>query len=132
LNCARQTRRRVVIQAKLSNDKTRDEGCDIQSMTDKQPKQGRSIGRAKRLNEAKPEVIVDLKLYPTERGGRTSPILPGWGSPCTIQSERGSGWIAYDGWPLLGNNPLKPGDIRRVGYIFLSGKKAVDYLRTAD
>ena len=87
--------------------------------------------RAKQLANSKPELIVDLTLYPTELGGKVSAALPGWGSPCTIQSERGTGWIGYDGWPLLGNIPMKPGERRRVGYIFLSGKEAVNYLRSA-
>jgi|GEM_PF-958475 len=86
--------------------------------------------KAKRLANARPELIVDLKIYPTAQGGRVSPIEPGWGSPCTVQSERGSGWIGYDGWPLL-DKPMVPGEARRVGYVFLSGKEAADHLRSA-
>lgn len=84
------------------------------------------------LNTAEPELVVDLNLYPTERGGRRLPISLGWGSPCTIQSEMGSGWVGYDGWPLLRGDPIYPGETRRVGYVFLSGERAVEYLRSAD
>ena len=84
-----------------------------------------------RLESAKPELIVDLTLYPTERGGRANPIRLGWGSPCTIQNEEGSGWVTYDGWPLLKDGPMSPGETRRIGYVFLSGQQAVYYLRGA-
>ncbi|MEI9930403.1 MAG: hypothetical protein WDM89_07570 [Rhizomicrobium sp.] len=83
------------------------------------------------LKKAQPELVVDLFLYPTERGGKTLPASLGWGSPCTIQNERGSGWVGYDGWPLLLDGPISPGETLRVGYVFLSGKQAVDYLRSA-
>jgi len=39
---------------------------------------------------------------------------------------------SYDGWPLLSDSPMYPGESRRVGYLFLSGQEAVDYLRRAD
>jgi hypothetical protein len=29
-------------------------------------------------------------------------------------------WIGRDGWPLLGERPLEPGDERRLGFVFLS------------
>ena len=83
------------------------------------------------LRATKPQLVVDLLLYPTERGGKTRPISLGWGSPCTVQKEQGSGWVGYDGWPLL-DRPMSPGETRRVGYLFLSGQQAVDYLRKAD
>ena len=30
--------------------------------------------------------------------------------------------VGYDGWPLLGDTPLAPGEHRKVGFVFLSGK----------
>lgn len=87
------------------------------------------MSRAENLRSAKPELIVDLWLYPAERGGR--PIQLGWGSPCTVQSEQGKGWVGYDGWPLLGENPMAPGERRRIGYVFLSGQDAVKHLKSA-
>lgn len=87
--------------------------------------------RVDKLRSMKPELMVDLWLYPTEDGGREQAIGLGWGCPCTIRSEQGAGWIGYDGWPLLGEHPMRPGERRRVGYVFLAGKKALEYLRPA-
>ncbi len=55
----------------------------------------------------------------------------GWGCPCTVQHEKGEGWVGYDGWPLLGETTIAPGETRRVGYYFLSGQEAVDYLKAS-
>lgn len=88
------------------------------------------MSRAYKLRSAEPELVVDLWLYPAERGGH--PIQPGWGSLCTVQSEQGDGWVGYDGWPLLGDNPMAPGERRRVGYVFLSGQEAIEYLKSAE
>lgn len=85
--------------------------------------------RGKAVNADKPHLIVDLTIYPTEHGGRISPIVSGFICPCTIQSEEGSGWIGYSGSPQLGDTPMKPGETRRVGYVFLVGKEAVEYFR---
>jgi hypothetical protein len=90
------------------------------------------VSRVEYLRTAKPHLVVDLVLYPTEAGGKSLPIGLGWGSPCTIQSEEGSGWVGYDGWPLLIDGPMSPGETRRVGYFFLSGQEAVNYLSKAE
>lgn len=90
------------------------------------------MSRADQLSRMEPQLIVDLWLYPTDQGGKLLPIQAGWGSPCTIQREEGSGWVGYDGWPLLGDSPMAPGDRRRVGYVFLSGEEAVKYLTASD
>jgi hypothetical protein len=87
--------------------------------------------RADKLGSMSPHLMADLWLYPTKDGGRKQAIGLGWGCPCTIQSEQGTGWIGYDGWPLLGEQPMLPGERRRVGYVFLSGQQAIDYLRSA-
>jgi hypothetical protein len=80
------------------------------------------------LKSSKPELVVDLTLYPTEQGGRKSSVRLGWGSPCTIQHERGDEWVCWDGWPLLGDTVLAPGESCRVGYIFSNGQKAIEAL----
>lgn len=90
------------------------------------------MSRAEMLKSKKPELIVDLTLYPSERGGPSFPKMLGWSSPCTIQHERGDGWVGYDGWPLLGDEPISPGETRRVGYVFLSGQEVVNYQKAAD
>ena len=40
--------------------------------------------------------------------------------------------MAFDGFPLILDGPMAPGESRRVGYVFLSSKEAVRYLRAAD
>jgi hypothetical protein len=86
------------------------------------------MNRPENLKTKKPHLMVDLTLYPTEAGGKSLPISLGWGSLCTLQSEKGSGWGGHDGWPLLIDGPMSPGEMRRVGYFFLGGQEAVNYL----
>lgn len=90
------------------------------------------MARADQLRRMRPDLIADLWLYPTEQGGKQNPISLGWGSPCTVQHEEGDGWVGYDGWPLLDDTPMAPGERRRVGYVFLSGQKAVEHLAAND
>lgn len=37
----------------------------------------------------------------------------------------------YDGWPLLGDTPIEPGEQRRLGFVFLSGEEAAGIMRDA-
>jgi hypothetical protein len=39
--------------------------------------------------------------------------------------------VCYDGWPLLGDTPIEPGEQRRVGFVFLSGEEAAAIMRKA-
>ena len=89
------------------------------------------MSRAESLRGLEPELLVDLRLYPTEQGGRTKPVGLGWGCPCTPQQTEGAGWVGYDGWPLLGDETMVPGETRRVGFVFLSGQQAVAALTAA-
>ena len=69
-----------------------------------------------------PSLCADVRLYATDEGGKTQPALPGWGCPCMVSMmEPLSG---YDAWPLLGEEPLKPGERRQVGFVFLSQEGA--------
>jgi hypothetical protein len=90
------------------------------------------MSHAEYLKTAKPHLVVDLTLYPTEAGGKSLPTRLGWGSLCTIQSEEGSGWVGYDGWPLLIDGPMSRGETRRVGYFFIGGEEAVNYFSSAE
>ncbi len=65
------------------------------------PYQEGRVNRVDYLKTAKPDLTVDLKLYATEAGRKRLPIVLVYACPCTIQSEQGTGWIGYDGWPLL-------------------------------
>jgi hypothetical protein len=90
---------------------------------------GREMGRAEQLRGMSPHLIADVTLYPTEMGGRESSALPGWGCPCCVsRQEPVSG---YDGWPLLDDLPMEPGEQRRVGFFFLSGEEAAVIMREA-
>ena len=86
--------------------------------------------RAEQLKTRKPELVADLALYSTAQGGRQSPIRLGWGCPCCLaKTELVEGW---DGYPLLGHQELKPGEIRKaVGFVFLSGMEAASKFRAA-
>jgi hypothetical protein len=92
--------------------------------------------RAERLREMAPALIADLRLYATEQGGKKQPAFPGWGCPCMVEKTAPkSGWegladpvVVYDAWPLLGEDPLYPGQERRVGFVFLSPEGAAAML----
>lgn len=75
-----------------------------------------------------PQLMADVRLYRTEDGGRTATAYPGWGCPCMVSNEPPlEGW---DGWPLLGENSIEPGDERRLGFVFLS-PEAPNIMRAA-
>ncbi len=38
---------------------------------------------------------------------------------------------AYDGWPLLGETAIQPGESRRLGFVFLSGEETAKMFRDA-
>lgn len=86
-------------------------------------KMSESFGkRADDLKRVTPQFVVNLRLYPTAEGGRANPILPGFGCPCSLRKEEP--WEGYDGWPLLGDEPLFPGEMRQIGYFFLFPESA--------
>jgi hypothetical protein len=69
-----------------------------------------------------PQLVAHVKLYTTENGGKTQPAYLGWGCPC--MATKMQPLSGYDGWPLLGDSPLYPGEERRVGFVFLSPEGA--------
>ena len=81
------------------------------------------------LRTAQPELVADVTLYPTASGGRRSTAFLGWGCPCCVSNKPPI--VGYDGWPLLDETPLNPGDRRRLGFVFLSSKEAADVMRAA-
>jgi hypothetical protein len=69
-----------------------------------------------------PELIVDLKLYPTSEGGRRGPIGGSrYGCPCMLSKDSLAG---RDGWVLPEGRWIAPGERARVGMIFLSPDSA--------
>jgi hypothetical protein len=39
--------------------------------------------------------------------------------------------VGRDGWPLLGDATLAPGESRRLGFVFLSGEESASIFRQA-
>ena len=93
--------------------------------------------RAETINAMPPQLVADMYLYPTEKGGREHAVHPGWGCPCARSMNPevvGYGThehplICRDGWPQL-TAPLSPGETRRAGFVFLS-PEASEELREA-
>jgi hypothetical protein len=81
--------------------------------------------RAQHLKLQRPQLIAELTLYPAEQSGRTLPIPPGYGCPCSSDRSTRETW---DGSPLLGDEPMVLGETRTVGFVFLSGAEAVKAL----
>jgi len=74
--------------------------------------------RAERLRGMVPALTANVRLYPSEAGGKTKPAYPGWGCPCMITQDLPL--TGYDGWMVL-DNPLLPGEARaNVPFVFLS------------
>jgi hypothetical protein len=80
------------------------------------------LPRAEALKHKPPHLVARLRLYPTTEGGRSQPVLPGWGCPCAKAKNIKQMW---DACPLLGDQPMPPGETRTVGFFFLSGEEAV-------
>jgi hypothetical protein len=71
-------------------------------------------------------LVADVTLYPTERGGRRGPTPRDWyGCICQIE---GANW---DCRILLNGIAIVPGESRRVGIAFLSGSVAEKAVRAA-
>ena len=85
--------------------------------------------RAELLAGMSAQLVADVTFYPTACGGRASKAFPGWGCPCCVSRQQRV--VGYDGWPLLGDIPIEPGEQRRLGFVFLSGKEAADVMRKA-
>ena len=99
-----------------------------QSMID--GKGNRVMSRAEQLRNMTPQLIADVTLYRTDEGGRRSPAFPGWGCPCCLSKETPL-VAAYDGWPLLGDTAIQPGESRRLGFVFLSGEETAKLFKGA-
>ena len=85
--------------------------------------------RAAKINSETPDLVAEVKLYPSSESGRVSALKPGYGCPCFGQKNTEQpGW---DAWMQLGESEFAPGETRRVGFCFLSGEKAAEELRKA-
>lgn len=85
--------------------------------------------RAEMLKARAPDLIADVEIYPADSSPRKGPLPPGFGCLCVTSKEPPvSGW---DCWLMLGDEPMQPGDKRRIGFVFLSGEEAAAALRGA-
>jgi len=69
-----------------------------------------------------PDLVADVRLYPTEAGGRRSAAPPGWGCPCF--AKKGDTEGGWDARLQLNGKPFEPGTERRVGFVFLTSEGA--------
>lgn len=79
------------------------------------------------MRHAREDLIADVWLYPTAQGGKLQSVFSGWGCPCktTLKPEE----PAWDGWPILGDVELRPGETGRFGWMFLSGDLAASAIK---
>jgi len=83
--------------------------------------------RAATINSKTPDLVAEVKLYPSSESRRRSALKPGYGCPCFIQKNTEQpGW---DAWMQLGKSEFAPGETRTVGFCFLSGEKAAREMR---
>jgi hypothetical protein len=87
------------------------------------------MSRAEFIKTATPPLVAEVRMYETAAGGRTGPAYSGWGCPCMVSQREPL--IGYDALPLIGGEPLLPGETRRLGFVFLSHEEAVPVMRTA-
>jgi hypothetical protein len=85
--------------------------------------------RADKLMTMPPQLMAEVMLYPSECGGRKREVRLGWGCPCCL--ARANPIVGYDGWPLLGDVAMAPGNRRRLGFVFLSGEETANLFRKA-
>jgi hypothetical protein len=71
-----------------------------------------------------PHLIADVTLYETAAGGRIQAALPGWGCPCVVPDQDMTYPDVWDALFQLGDEPLRPGEKRRVGLVFLTPEGA--------
>ena len=87
--------------------------------------------RAHRIRTLPPAFVADLRLYETKDGGRTKPVYLGFCCPCFLENvelKAGNGLStnppAYDACPQVGDEPMLPGETRKVGFVTLSPESA--------
>jgi hypothetical protein len=80
--------------------------------------------------DVKPQLIVDVTLYPTEKGGRNGPLVGDYFC-CVCMKRRNGKSNNWDGRLMLEGLPLAPGETRQVGMVFLSGEMAAADLRAS-
>jgi hypothetical protein len=70
------------------------------------------------LNQVVSRFIAEISLYPTEAGGRASPIIGDWfGCPCKFDEADQTAWDCR----IITNGELfAPGETKRLEIVFLT------------
>lgn len=87
------------------------------------------MSREQIQRSAEPHLVADVTMYETDRGGRRQPAVPGWGCPAMLSQD-----YPLTGWDvllLLRDQPIAPGEKRRLGFYFLSGETGAALFRKA-
>lgn len=76
------------------------------------------------------QLVADVRLYPAGTSHRKGPIHDRHVCSCFAQKDTAPG--GWDCMMLVGHTPLPLGETRNgVGFVFLSGKRAVDIMKAA-
>jgi hypothetical protein len=68
------------------------------------------------MKNLEPHFMIDLTLYPPEKGGRREPITrEGFGCPCKLEGKEGT---FADCRLFLNGQQISPGETKRVGIRF--------------
>ncbi len=86
------------------------------------------MSRAEYLKTATPQLTAEVRMYEAAEGGRTGPACSGWGCLCMVSPSEPL--VGYDALPFIGIKPLLPGEVRSLGFVFLSDE-AVPLIRSA-
>jgi hypothetical protein len=74
------------------------------------------------MKDTEPHFIASIMLYPTNQGGRKSPIVGAWfGCPCKFHEADQSAW---DCRILTNGNTLAPGETKDFGIVFQTSEIA--------
>jgi len=74
------------------------------------------------VNRYKLNLTADVTFYAREAGGKTVPVVSGYGCPCMVsQAMPLQGW---DARLVFGGDPILSGERRRVGFAFLTPEGA--------
>lgn len=87
------------------------------------------MSRTEFIKTAIPQLVAEVRMYGTAAGGRTDPAYPGWSCPCIVSQMKPL--VGYDALPLIGDEPLLPGETRQLGFVFLSHEEAVSVMQKA-
>jgi hypothetical protein len=85
------------------------------------------MSRSDFIKCATPQLTAEVWMYEAGDGGRTGPAFSGWGCPCMVSQMEPL--VGYDALPLIGDEPLLPGETRQLGFVFLSHEEAVATMR---